>query len=241
MPRRARLHSIQPGHPHHLVLRGNNRRQLFTEHVARELFLEYLGDASRRWSCPLHALTLMDNHVHLVTTPPTLVAMSKFVQSFAQRYAQRRNRLRGGSGRLFEERFYAECLRDEAHMAATIPYVELNPERAGIVASPDQYAWSTYHLHALGPERSRIPASLWTPCDWYLGLASTDEARRATYREWFGMRRGQDVPNGEVLRELEMASDRYTRRLRRPDGTRAAEDELAYGSGLPYESPSSAK
>ena len=29
-------------------------------------------------------------------------------------------------------------------------YVELNPVRAGIVAKPEEYRWSSYRFHALG-------------------------------------------------------------------------------------------
>lgn len=232
MSRLARIETVQPGHPHHVVLRGNNRRRLFSDHVSRELFLAYLTDASLWWRCAIHALVLMTNHVHLVVTPPTVVALSKFVQSFAQRYSQRRNRLRAGSGRLFEERFYSECVRDEAHLAALVPYIELNAVRAGIVDAPEAYPWSTFHLHALGPETSLVPRELWTPSDWYVGLSSCEETRRARYREWFDARRGLDIANLDVLRELERASEPYGRRLRRPDGSRAAEAQSAYWGGV---------
>lgn len=174
----------------------------------------------------------MTNHVHLVVTPPSVVALSKFVQSFSQRYAQRRNRLRDGSGRLFDERFYSEPVLDDAHMAALVPYVELNPERAGIVDHLAEHPWSTYALHAGDEDRSPVPRQLWTPSEWYLGLASTDDARRATYREWLASRRGRPLQNEAQIAELERASEPYTRRLRRPDGTRASEEVMRYYGGL---------
>ena len=87
------------------MLQGNNRRLLFSSEPDRRLFLSLVEDALERYPVALHHLSLMPNHMHMAATPPTKEICSKFIQSFAQRYAQRRNWKRGGSGKLFRERY----------------------------------------------------------------------------------------------------------------------------------------
>jgi putative transposase len=100
-PRRA----IVPGLPHHVIHRGNNRRILVSTAFDYSRLLHFIADAARRFDCPVHALALMSNHLHLIAKPETTRSLSAFVNSFANRYARYRNRRRKASGKLFEERY----------------------------------------------------------------------------------------------------------------------------------------
>ncbi|MDN5924958.1 MAG: transposase, partial [Xanthomonadales bacterium] len=59
-----------PGIPQHIIQRGNNRLPCFLDNQDRSLYLHLLSDALRITDCELHAFVLMDNHVHLLVTPP---------------------------------------------------------------------------------------------------------------------------------------------------------------------------
>ena len=59
-----------PGIPQHIVQRGNNRLPCFLDDVDRIHYLELLGEALLVTGVRLHAYVLMDNHVHLLGTPP---------------------------------------------------------------------------------------------------------------------------------------------------------------------------
>jgi putative transposase len=61
--------------------------------------------------------------------------------------------------------------------------------RAGMVAHPSDYPWSSYHYNALGQ-----PDDLITPYVEYLQLGNTAEARQAAYRDLFE----QAIPDGSV-------------------------------------------
>src|SRR5205814_1137098 len=94
---------VVPGLPHHVVHRGNNRRRLFSYPVERSSFLRFVTAAAEDTGCVVHAFCLLDNHVHLIVTPPSQLALSGFVKRWAERFALRRNRQRGGSGKLVEQ------------------------------------------------------------------------------------------------------------------------------------------
>lgn len=57
----------------------------------------------------------------------------------------------------------------------------MNPVRAGMVAHPGEYRWSSYRVNGQGE-----PSSLINPHFIYMGLGQTDEDRRRLYRELFG-------------------------------------------------------
>lgn len=217
-------------YPHHVTLRGNNRRRLFSYPSDYRRFLWDVMRAQRLWRCEVNAVALMTNHVHLIVRPPDDRALSRFVKSFAQRYAQLRNQRRQSSGRLFEERFWSRPILSERQLAITTSYIELNPVRAGMVDTPGEARWTTYALHAGQPERSDIPAALWTPSDWYLSLGDDSAERATAYAAWCADCQARDVRPEEVTRiaAIEAASASYSQRLLRPDGTSAREPRMFY-------------
>ena len=189
MPRSPRHLGVVPNHPHHIIHRGN--------------FLSCLSRASERFGVPVHANTQMSNHVHLVVTPASQVELSTFVQSFAQRYAQYRNRHYRATGKLFEERFKCFPIRDEDHMAVTTAYVALNPVRAGICRRASDYRWSTFALHVGAEPEEPLIRRLWTPSSWFLSLGNDPAARSAAFEDWFHYYRARDDWRAVYHREQE--------------------------------------
>ncbi|WP_260286163.1 transposase [Xanthomonas arboricola] len=67
----ARLPRIDlPGIPQHIVQCGNNRLPCFLDDGDRLRYLQLTHEAMHATGCQLHAFVLMDNHVHLLVTPP---------------------------------------------------------------------------------------------------------------------------------------------------------------------------
>lgn len=225
--------------PHHIILRGNNRRRLFSFASDYRRFIWYLRRAVAKSGVKLHVLSLMPNHIHLVVRPPDAAALALFVKLFAQRYAQARNGRRDGSGKLFEARYYCVPILTDEQMAAVTAYVDLNAFRAHNVEDPAAHRWCTYRLHAGLPD-SDIPADLWTPSEWYLSLGDTREARAERYRQ-FAAEQAARHRAGEAAEAATAALEPpsvYTRRLERPDRSRAAEDvPISYPEARPGERP----
>lgn len=53
-----------------------------------------------------------------------------------------KNFAEGVRGYLFQGRFFS-CVLDESHLLAAARYIELSPVRAGLVAQPWEYPWSS--------------------------------------------------------------------------------------------------
>ena len=55
-----------PGAIYHVMNRGDRREAIFVDDIDRRLFLETLGEACEKTDWQIHALCLMNNHLHLV-------------------------------------------------------------------------------------------------------------------------------------------------------------------------------
>lgn len=221
MPRRPRCEIVVPGIPHHIGCRGNNRRHLFSYPPDYRRFLDLMQFAFDREKSPLHQVTLMPNHTHIMATPADEDSLSKAMKSCQQRYAQFRNRRKGASGRLFEERFWCEPLYTMDAVEIVTLYSDSNAMQAAMVQHPAEHRWSTCAIHYGRPEQSSVPLAMWTPSPWYASLGPDAPAIYAERMNEFLATRLQDWRVDRMRRLEEMSSLDYRPRMARPDGRSA--------------------
>ena len=179
MARLPRL--ILPGHAHHIILRGNNRQAIFFSDLDRQQWLQILAEVARQYDVAIHAYVLMDNHVHLLLTPPTAEALSRMMQSLGRRYVGWFNARHRRTGTLWEGRYRAGLIEGERHLLACMRYIEANPVRAGLCTEAAQWPWSSA-AHHLGLGRQ----ALITEHRLYWSMGNTPFEREHAYREFMG-------------------------------------------------------
>lgn len=162
-----------PGQPQHVIQRGNNRSPTFFANDDYRFYLQCLKEATERHDCAVHAYVLMTNHVHLLLTPATPTAISKVLQSVGRRYR---------TGTLWEGRFRAAIIDSEHYLLTCYRYIELNPVRAGMVAQPADYPWSSYRTHAHGMNDPLVSDHA-----LYTALGKTATERQQAYRALFSV------------------------------------------------------
>jgi putative transposase len=147
MPRVA--HIVLTGYPHHVIQRGHNRQAVFATDEDRQYYLDNLWEWKERLRCKLYTYCLMTNHIHLIVNPgenkENLAVLMKHLAGRQTRYV---NRLEGRSGSLWEGRYKSSPISTDEYLLACCRYVEMNPVRAGIVADPCDYSWSSYGIKA---------------------------------------------------------------------------------------------
>jgi REP element-mobilizing transposase RayT len=107
------------------------------------IFAEALvhGDKVRR-SYDLVAWVVMPNHVHVVMDP--VIPLSGIMRWLKAATANRANKLLGRTGTPFWQReYYDRWIRSEKELSSVIAYVEDNPVRSGLAASPEEWRWSS--------------------------------------------------------------------------------------------------
>jgi putative transposase len=178
MPRRPRL--SLPHVPLHVIQRGNNRQTCFADDEDRQNYLKWLREYASATGCKVHAFVLMDNHVHLLLSAERAEAPGQLMKALGQRYVQYFNRRYQRSGTLWEGRFRSSLIDAESYLMTCYRYIESNPVRAGLVAHPEAYRWSSYAANAHGE-----PDSLVTPHALYRALGRSAAQRQAAYRAMF--------------------------------------------------------
>lgn len=168
------------GVPVHVVQRGIDRQACFFSDEDRLYYLEQLADLATDCGCAIHAYVLMTNHVHLLLTPRDDAAPSRMMQRLGQRYVKAVNRAYRRSGTLWEGRFRSTLATDEAYVLACYRYIELNPVRARMVATPRDYPWSSHRANATG-----APAGMLVAHERFLALGANATARAESYRALF--------------------------------------------------------
>ena len=78
------------------------------------------------------------------------------MQAIGRRYVACFNARYRRTGTLWEGRFEAALVDSERYVLACYRYIELNPLRAGMVTSPGDYPWSSFHANALGQTEARV-------------------------------------------------------------------------------------
>lgn len=165
-------------HPHHIIQRGNNRQAICLDSADFHALKDALDTSAQRFQVAVHAFVLMDNHFHLLATPPTDEALPKMMQALGRNYVRYFNDRHLRSGTLWEGRYKSTVIESDRYLLACMVYIDLNPVRSGMVAHAADYPWSSY-AHYSGIRADKLLRS--HPLVWNLG--NTPFAREAAYAE----------------------------------------------------------
>lgn len=144
MPRSPRIHA--PGAMYHVTLRGNHRQDIFFTADDRSLLTGIFWKVVVDCDALLHAYCYMTNHLHaLVQVSDT--PLSKIMLLVAGRYARAVQARLETTGHLFEKRYHAVLVDADAYLLTLLRYIHLNPVRAKLASSPDDYPWSSHHAY----------------------------------------------------------------------------------------------
>lgn len=200
MSRKPRL--FVAGGFYHVVLRGNDRSDIFFEDGDQEEWQTLLHKGLNRYGHSLHAYCWMTNHVHLLLQAGD-TPLSNFLGTLASTYARSINVRDGRVGHLFERRYRASLVQQERYLLEVVRYIHLNPVRANIMATPDAYRWSSHNAY-IGA--SQPP---WLTTEFVLGcLGATSDSARAAYSRFIGIDKPpSSLPGLDKLDRLSPSDD----------------------------------
>lgn len=202
------------GHAHHVLQRGHDSGLIVRDDEDRRRWLALLRDAAATQRVSLHAWVLLDDHFHLIVTPPEAQALGRMVQSLTRRHAAAFNRRHARRGTLWEGRYRASLLQPGAWLADALVYVEQHPARAGLVTAAADWPWSSaqHHLGVVRDAAIGEAAAWWalgnTPFEreaaWQRRLADGLDAR-TVLRITNATRRGWPIGEPDFLATLQTA------------------------------------
>jgi REP element-mobilizing transposase RayT len=137
--------------------------------------------------------------------------LSEFMKTLLQRFTRWHNRRTERRGNLWEETFKSVVVEDGLASKTMAAYIDLNPVRAGMVADPAEYRWSSYGeaMGATGRSGAKAKAGL-------VRAIMADKGWEADARHWAG----------RVSREYRMLlleeGEEKSREIVNPQGERTA-------------------
>lgn len=181
MPRIARI--IVPGIPHHITQRGNRRMATFFCDEDYQAYLTLMAEWCRNFHVEIWAYCLMPNHIHMIAVPKGKEGLRQAIGEAHRRYSVLINTRQGWTGHLWQGRF-ASFPMDAEYLLAAARYIEMNPVRAGLVADPYRWQWSSAKAHLAGTDDILVKAAplLEMAGDWRGFLADVDDEEREKLR-----------------------------------------------------------
>jgi REP element-mobilizing transposase RayT len=153
MPRRKI--PLEAGKYYHIYNRGHNRSAIFPRMDDYGLFLRKY----RQFVCPEHietlAYVLMPNHYHILGRVRTDHASSG-MQKFGISYSKVINAEMDRVGAIFQGSFQAKSVDTDEYMLQISKYIHLNPVRANLVRSPEDWEYSSYREY-IGLRHGTLP------------------------------------------------------------------------------------
>jgi REP element-mobilizing transposase RayT len=131
---------------YHVIVRGNQRRDIFRDDRDRATYLERLEHYRKKYGFKIYAYVLMSNHVHLlIETQKT--PLSKVMQGIQFSYTQYYNRCHKTVGHLFQGRYKAILCDQDSYLLELVRYLHLNPARLHRPKDPWKYRWSSQRAY----------------------------------------------------------------------------------------------
>jgi putative transposase len=183
MPRPLRIHV--PGAMYHVTLRGNHRQNIFFTPQDRSLLSELIAEVTQRFDSRVHAYCFMTNHIHALIQVSD-APLGRLMLRIAGRYARVVQRSLRTTGHLFEKRYYPVLVDADEYLLELLRYIHLNPVRARMVQSPDDYPWSSHHVYRGSRDES------WVTTDFALAMFHPEVSRaRVAYQRFIAAELGQ--------------------------------------------------
>ncbi|MGD8628349.1 MAG: transposase [bacterium] len=194
---------------YHITSRGNRRRTIYMDDRDRRHFLSQVSTAVDEFGWLVHAYCLMPNHYHLLAETP-LPNLSRGMKKINGLYAQTFNLRHGRTGHVFQGRFHSILIDKDDYLLRLSRYIVLNPVRAGLVASPEEWPWSSYRA-AIGTG----PRPKFLVSDQIMAYFGSDRAKaRRRYKSFVTSNLAQRAPWDKLLGGAILGSEDFLTAVR---------------------------
>ena len=148
MSRIARI--INQNGYYHVISRSINETRIFKEPSDFHHFLQLHREAKTKHPIRLFHYVVMRTHFHFIVQTPDHLTISKHIAFLKWNYTKWVKKKYGWKGPLWRERFKSIPIENEIYLANCGRYIEFNPVRDGLCASPEEYPYSSYRKYYLG-------------------------------------------------------------------------------------------
>jgi len=143
MARRNRTEIEDKNAIYHIISKGIEGIDIFTDDVDRNKFLQLLQKMVNSHKVHLFSYVLMDTHFHLLLKTEE-ANLSQAMQFLNSSYSHWFNIRHIRKGHLFQDRYKSHLVLNPLYLYSVASYISLNPVEAGLVNPPEEYPWSSF-------------------------------------------------------------------------------------------------
>ena len=144
---------------HFITFSCFHRLALLEAEGARDTVEAVLEQTRARHRARIYAYVLMPEHIHLLINEPPRIVLAQFLKACKQVTS---HKLRGRIEKFWQDRYYDSNIRGETARSEVIRYIHRNPVVRGLVAKPEDWAWSSFRHYATGIKGTVEIESQWT-------------------------------------------------------------------------------
>jgi REP element-mobilizing transposase RayT len=127
----------------HVYNRGVNRQVIYQTNDMFRRFLDLINEFYNPKELFINAFCLMPNHFHLLIKQIKAFGISSLMERVCGDFARIVNHSLVRSGHLLEGRYKMKVARHDDSPILLARYIHLNPCKAGLVAKPDDWQYSS--------------------------------------------------------------------------------------------------
>ena len=204
MPQIKRL--IPTDLPMHIMSRSNNRQIIFKNDSDKLRYYSLLLNLKSENKVDILHYSIMNNHTHLIVMPNIQTKLARFMKQVNLSYYNYFKKQNNCCGHLWQGRFKSNIIDTDTYLLQCGKYIELNPVRAEIVNTPQDYKFSSYSYYAAGADDKLI-----TPSSAYLNLSEFPNERKNIYIEFV---LNKEIVSTEILQKQRfIGSNDFIQRL----------------------------
>ena len=182
LPRRC-----EPGITYHTMSRCADFKNLLSDDYMKEVALDVLERARKKYNFICYAYGIMDNHFHfLIETVEDGGTISRIMQYIKARIAEICNKALNRRGPFWNERFKDVIVEEQenplVYLLWLLWYIAFNPVKAGKCRDPRDYKYSSILAYLVEEVTSRVTLTRHR-CFEELGDTFSERVRRFLFYE----------------------------------------------------------
>jgi putative transposase len=146
---------------HFITFTCYHRASLLATEQARNTFVSALERVRKWYGFYIVGYVVMPEHVHLLMSEPERGTLALSLQMVKQTVS-RKLRVAGRNGPFWQARYYDFNVWSERKRVEKLRYMHRNPVTRGLVASPEDWAWSSFRYYVTGEDGMVEIESQWT-------------------------------------------------------------------------------
>jgi putative transposase len=147
----------QTGNMHFVTFSCHGRRAYLQSAAVRDLFVRSLETMRQRYGFVVAGYVVMPEHVHLLVNEPKVATLATALQALKLSVS-----VQCVERPFWQPRYYDFNVHSEAKRVEKLRYMHRNPVKRGLVAQPDDWAWSSYTHYRTGTHGVVEIESFWT-------------------------------------------------------------------------------